>query len=91
MDELCIRNDDGEFSKSLTCCQYPGELELKLEHSETHATFLDLDIKTVDEIFVYKLSDKRDNFPFFIAPMPHFESNIHQSYFVMLFFQNFFV
>ena len=55
---------------------YPGELELKLEHSGTHATFLDLDIKVEGEIFVYKLFDKRDKFPFFIVRMPQFESNI---------------
>ena len=42
----------------------------------THTTFLDLDIKIEDEIFVYKLFDKRDKFPFFIVRKPHFENNI---------------
>ena len=55
---------------------YPGELELKLEHVGTHATFLDLDIEIEDGMFVYKLFGKRDKFPFFIVRMPHFESNI---------------
>ena len=32
---------------------YPGELELKLEHSGKQATFLDQDIKIEDGIFVY--------------------------------------
>lgn len=41
-------------SKSFKCT-YPGELELKLEHNGTHATFLDLHIKVKDGIFVYKL------------------------------------
>ena len=31
------------------------KLELKMEDSGTHATFLDLDIKIEDELFVYKL------------------------------------
>ena len=52
------------------------ELELKMEDSGTNATFLDLDIKIEDEIFVYKLFDERDQFPFFIVRMPPSESNI---------------
>ena len=43
-----------------------GALEINFEHSETHATFSDLDIKIEDGIFVYKLYDKRDKCPFFI-------------------------
>ena len=68
-------NDQGEVSKSFRCI-YPGELGLKLEQSETHATFLHLDIKIEDGIVVYKLFDKRDRFPLFIVPIPHFGSNI---------------
>ena len=48
IDDLCAINDDDEFSE----CIYPGELELKLEHSGTYATFLHLDIKIEDGIFV---------------------------------------
>ena len=59
IDDLCAINDDDEFSKSFKCI-YPGELKLKLEHSETYATFLDLDIKVKNGTFVYKLFDKRD-------------------------------
>ena len=54
IDDLCAINNDDEFSKSFKCI-YPGELELKLEQSGTHVTFLDLDIKTEKGIFVYKL------------------------------------
>ena len=47
-----------------------------MEHSGTHAIFLDLDIKFEGGIFVYKLFDKRGKFPFFIVRMPHFQRNI---------------
>ena len=52
------------------------ELQLKCEHQGTHATFLDLDIPIVDCIFVYKLFDKRDDFPFSIVRMPDLSGNI---------------
>ena len=41
-----------------------------------HATFLELDIQIVDEIFDYKLFDKRDDFPFSIVRMPDLSGNI---------------
>ena len=80
IDDVYATNDDDEFSKSFKCL-YPGELELKLKHSGTHATVLDLDIKIEDGIFVYKLFDKRDKFLFFVVHMPHFESNIPSTIF----------
>ena len=49
---------------------------MKLEHNGTHATFLDLEINIVDGMFVYKLYDKRDDFPFFIIRMPYLCSDI---------------
>ena len=71
IDYLCIIDNDDEFSKSFKCI-YLGELELKLEHtSGTHATFLGPDIKIEDGIFVYKLFDKRDKFPFLIVHILH--------------------
>ena len=60
---------------------YPEELELKVEHSGNHASFLNLDITIKDGIFVYKLFDKRDAFPFSIVRMPHIDSNIPESIF----------
>ena len=60
---------------------YPDELELKLEHAGRHATFLNLDITIKEGIFVYKLFDKRDAFPFSIVRMPHVDSNIPESIF----------
>ena len=51
--DLCTINYDDGFSNSFNKCLYPGELELKLEHSGKQATFLDQDIKIEDGIFVY--------------------------------------
>ena len=55
---------------------YPSDLELKCEHSGTRATFLDLEIFIVDGIFVYKLFDKHNDFPFYIVRMPDLNGNI---------------
>ena len=49
---------------------------MKIEHRGEHATFLDLDITIENKIFVYKLFDKRDEFPFFIVRMPDLSSDI---------------
>ena len=54
----------------------PPELELKCEHQGTRATFLDLEIIISNGIFIYKLFDKRDGFPFFIVRMPDLSGNI---------------
>ena len=80
IDDLCTLNDGGEFG---TSCDdiYPEELVLKVEHQGTHASFLNLDINIVDGRFIYKLYDKRDDFPFFIVRMPHMTSNIPCSIF----------
>ena len=75
IDDQCNLNDSNEFSKSHSEI-YPPELQLKCEHQGNHATFLDLDISIVDNTFVYKLFDKRDNFPFTIVRMPDLGGNI---------------
>ena len=75
IDDECNLNDGGEFGRSFRSI-YPSELELKCEHQGTHATFYDLDVTIVDAIFVYKLFDKRDDFPFFIVRMPDLGGNI---------------
>ena len=76
IDDLCALNDKDDFFKSYENGIYPKELQLKVEHHGTHATFLDLDITVENNIFRYKLFDKRDAFPFFIVRMPHLDSNI---------------
>ena len=80
IDDLCAINDGGEFSRSYQLI-YPDELELKVEHSGNHASFLNLDITIKDGIFVYKLYDKRDAFPFSIVRMPYTSSNIPENIF----------
>jgi len=60
---------------------YPDDLRLKCEHKGSHATFYDLDITIIDGIFVHKLFDKRDNFPFFIIRMPDLSGNIPEHVF----------
>ena len=75
IDDECNLNDGGEFGRSFRFI-YPPELELKCEHQGTQATFLDLYIYILDGIFVYRLFDKRDGFPFFIVRMPDLSGNI---------------
>ena len=75
IDDNCNLNDGGEFGRSFQQI-YPKELEVKCEHSGIHATFLDLDVTISDGIYIYKLFDKRDNFPFFIVRMPDLSGNI---------------
>ena len=80
IDDLCALNDGGEFGRVYKDI-YPAELELKEEHSGVHADVLSLDITIKDDIFVYKLFDKRDAFPFSIVRMPFTSSNIPESVF----------
>ena len=75
IDDECNINDQGEFSRSFGEI-YPEELQLKCEHQGLHATFLELDIQIVDDIFIYKLFDKRDGFPFSIVRMPDLSGNL---------------
>ena len=60
---------------------YLIELQLKVEHFVTHATFLNFDITVKDGVLIYKLLDKRDTFPFFIVIMPYMDNNISKSIF----------
>ena len=84
IDDLCAINDGYEFGKVYRDI-YPVELELKVEHTGQHASFLNLDITMEENIFVYKLYDKRDAFPFTIVRMPEITSNIPQSIFYSAF------
>jgi len=75
IDDLCALNDGNEFLNSYKEI-YPKELELKLEHRGSHATFLDLDLTIENGKITSKLYDKRDDFSFFIVRMPNFHSKI---------------
>ena len=80
IDDLCTLNDGNLFGKVFQEI-YPPELELKIEHTGMHGTFLNLDITVKDGLFIYKLFDKRDAFPFSIVRMPHKDSNIPSTIF----------
>ena len=54
-------NDGGEFGKAFLEIQ-PTELELKVEHNDNYATFLDLDISIDKGQVIYKMFDKHDTF-----------------------------
>ena len=75
IDDLCAINDGGLFEKHFREI-YPPELELKKEHGDDRATFLDLDIQIAEKEFSTCLFDKRDAFPFSIVRMPYRKSNI---------------
>ena len=68
-------NDGGLFENHFHEI-YPPELELKKEHGNDHASFLDLSISLREQQFDVKLFDKRDAFPFDIVRMPQRHSNI---------------
>ena len=78
IDNLCTVNDGEKFG-SFICNIYPKELKLKVGHQVEHGKFLNLDV--FEGIFVYKLFDKRDIFPFSTGRMPHIESIITQNIF----------
>ena len=80
IDDLGTLNDGGAFNDFYKDI-YPTELQLKVEHSGTYATFLNLDITLKDGVFVYKLFDKPDGFLFFIVCIPYIDSNIPKSIF----------
>ena len=80
IDDLCALNDGNLFERTHHQI-YPDKLELKIEHSGNHGTFLNLDITIIEGKFVYKLFDKRDTFPFSIVRMPHIDSNIPEAIF----------
>ena len=75
IDDLNTMNDNGEFENHLKDI-YPEELELKKEHGNNSASFLDLDIEIENKQFKTKLYDKRDAFPFTIVRMPDKSSNM---------------
>ena len=80
IDDLGTFNDGCVFN-DVYKDMYPPELQLKVEHSGTHATFLNLDVMGKDGVFVYKLFNTRDAFRFFMVLMPYIDSNIPKSIF----------
>ena len=75
IDDLNAMNDCGLFESHFHEI-YPSELELKKEHGNDNASFLDLSIHLREQHFEVRLFDKRDAFPFDIVRMPQRHSNI---------------
>ena len=66
INELCTINDGNDVLTSFRNT-YPIPILFKVGHQGKHASFLDFDIKIKDSVFLYKLFEKRDKFPFFIV------------------------
>ena len=64
IDDLGALNDGGVFNDVYKDI-YPPELQPKVERYVTHATFLNVDTTVKDGVFICKLFDKRDAFPFY--------------------------
>ena len=76
IDDLNSINDYGEFERCYKDI-YPPELELGKENLDSsRASFLDLDIRVEDRVFVFNQYDKRDAFPFSIVRLPFVCSNM---------------
>lgn len=57
---------------------YPKELVLNKENKDdTHATFLDIDMKIANNKIITSIYDKRDAFNFKINSFPNLSGNIH--------------
>ena len=80
IDDLLTINDDNLFLENFSDI-YPPELQLNLEASGDHVSFLDLDLTLNGKQVDIKLFDKRDNFPFSITRLPYSTSNIPSSMF----------
>ena len=76
IDDLSAINDSGEFTK-LYNENYPLQLELKWEKkTDTEASFLDLDIKSLNEKFSSSFYDKRDCIQCSMVRMSYLCSNM---------------
>ena len=75
IDDLLTVNDDDLFLNNYSAI-CPPELELNLEASGDHVSFLDLDLTLNGKQVDIKLYDQRDNFPFLITRLPFASSNI---------------
>ena len=81
IDDLNSINDHNIFFDNIENI-YPEELELGKENiNDQEATFLDLQIKIINNQFDVSLYDKRDDFNFDIVRMPHKSSNIPSNMF----------
>ena len=79
MDDISSINGDGVFDIDRDII-YPASLKLKKENQgDISADILDLSINLQDNLFGYKLFDKRDHFKFDIVNYPDLSGNISAS------------
>ena len=72
-----IFNIDNPFFVTMVNSIYPKELQLvKTNHSDTVASFLDLDLSIENGIIISKIYDKRDDFNFDIVNFPNLEGDV---------------
>ena len=87
-----LLNIDNAFFAQMECQIYPPELQLnKANHSDTEASFLDLDSSIINNMVSTKIYDKRDDFNFEIMIF-HFLIGMSLAPLTMVYaFRNFFV
>ena len=76
IDDLIVLNDNGYFNSIIEKI-YPRQLELNATASSTqHSTYLDMyiNISIVDDKFVQKIYDKRNDFCFNVISLPNLSS-----------------
>ena len=79
IDDLCTLNNKNYIANNWKEI-YPNELILNKENKDSNAaTFLDLDIRIEQKMFVTKIYDKRDAFPFEIVSLPDLRGNIAEA------------
>ena len=67
----------------------PQAIRTELEQEREHAAFLDLDLTIEDNIFVYKLFDKKGKFSFFLLYLYLLSRAIfHYQYSMVQYFQS---
>ena len=81
--------NDGNVLNDVYKDIYPPVLQLKVEHSGTHVTFLNLDITVNDGVFIYKHFDKGDAFPFLSFACHTLIVTFPNQYFILLLLANF--
>ena len=69
INDLCALNDGREFQMPYKEI-YPKEVVLKLEHSGSHTTFLEIEYPIRNGKISPKVYKKRDDFSFFILRIP---------------------
>ena len=88
IDDLGTLKDGGLFN-DVYKETYSPVLRLKVEHSGTHATLLNLCINVKAEVHVYKLFDKRNVFPFISFACLTLLVTSPNQYFILLLLVNF--